>query len=116
MIKTIDQINEAVKIVLEIYKSAGRERPIEYLEKSARKTIVTWRGELKPYRDRIAAHRYITKHGKFLRVGDIMRLYGKVSNEELSKIKTELFDCYNKIKSWLNNPVNRNHLILAREK
>jgi hypothetical protein len=116
MIRVIKQINEALRIIQVIYEAAGRKQPIEYLEEPTRQTIMKWRNNLKPYRNQIAVHRYTTKDGKFLKVGDIMRLFRQISDEKLSEAKTELFDCHNKIRAWLVTPANRNHLVLARKK
>lgn len=113
MIRVIKQINVVVRIIEEKYKAAGRGKPLEFIERSTKQTIEKWKTNLGPYRNKIAAHRYTTKDGKFLKLGDIMHLYGKMSDKTLLKAKTELFDCHDKIRSWLENKKNRNHLILA---
>src|SRR4030067_1776109 len=113
MIRVIKQINEVVRIIGEKYKAAGRGKPLEFIERSTKQTIEKWKTNLGPYRNKIASHRYTTKDGKFLKLGDIMHLYGKMYDKTLFKAKTELFDCHNKIRSWFENPINRNHLVLA---
>lgn len=115
MLRVIKQINEAVRIIGGIYKAADRKQPIEYLEKSTQKTIMKWRNNLEPFRNQIAAHRYTMKDEKFLKVGDIMHLFRKISDTKLSEARTELFNCHNKIRTWLAIPANRNHLVLARK-
>jgi len=115
MIKATKQINQAVKIITKKFEAASRKQPIEYLEKTTQKTLNKWETYLRPFRRQIAAHRYTTEKGQFLELVDIMRLYGTMSDERLAEARVELFECHDKIKTWLSTPTNRNHLVLVAQ-
>lgn len=113
MIRAAKQINQAVKIISDKFEAASRKQPIEYLEKATLKTLKKWETYLRPFRKQIAAHRYTTKEGEFLELVDIMRLYGTMADKRLAEARVELFECHDKIKTWLSTTTNRNHLVLV---
>ena len=107
------QIKIAVRIINKIYEGANHKPQMEPLESAIAQTFTKWDNELKLYRNTVAAHRFTTKDGKFLKLSDVMKLFGKISDENLTQAKNELFDCHDKIKSWLANPANRDLMVLV---
>lgn len=112
LIKNINDDNyNIVAFINKLYTDKGRNPPLKKLDKSIRKKINKIIKTLKPFRGKVAAHRYFDKQGNFIFINDIITLMKDVDLTKINDMKNILFEYHDLIVSWIEN--NKNCLILS---
>ncbi len=104
-------INKVCKKVNQPFEKQGRSAPLAPLDRGIGRILNENIICLRDPRNKIAAHRYMTRSREFLTLAEINSMLRKISNDRLKEIKDQLFTCNEKMLLWLDK--NKNFLVLA---
>ena len=106
--KDVNQINA-------LYRSAGRNNVLTPTRKGLRKELnkPLFKKEIKEARNKIAAHRYTSKAGDFITIGEAIKNWNSIAECKLKEAFETLNKCLDEMEQWIS--ANRNHLAFLED-
>ncbi len=106
-------VNKIVALVNKMYVEAGRNGRLSFVNRGVVDIARSWKNHLRTPRNVIAAHRYTDKGGRFLTLSNVIRSLNLLGWDKLEEAWRDLSKVHNELETWLSNPINKNHLVLA---
>lgn len=118
-IKECKSLNSFIndKIVYQInkkYTQLGRDKPLNPISRSIKKLLGELENKTTPMRNKIAAHRYTDRSGNYISLRELQKLYSGLNISKLEDYFKRTDKCFLKLKEWMADIKNTNHIILLK--
>ncbi|MCK4546151.1 MAG: hypothetical protein KAW17_01805 [Candidatus Eisenbacteria sp.] len=105
-------LDSVVRVVDEAYSEAGRQSPVKPLNRAVRRRLNDALKQLEPIRGKVAAHWLTDRAGTYLSLPEAVQYLSRLG-KVTDTAAPDIFQCHDMVGTWLDSPVNANHLVLA---